>query len=266
MSDFGAGREADARAEGSGPWNGGSPPPVLLAALGAALLIAVTLVALVTSGGDDVEPLPDGGAAGAQDDAPQRVLLTVSLEGSGRGRIRIAPGDVSCSRSCERRFTRGARLVATADASSGSTFEGWGDGCDDGDPRCLFVMDGERSLTATFEDAAPPPQPAETDPLCEDDPACADGAGEPDAGRPAPSADCQDGRDNDGDGLTDAAQDPGCTERGSEAGGGTPPPGSTTAPAPPAANECGDRRDNDGDGLIDTAQDPGCEADRTEAG
>ncbi|MGH2943801.1 MAG: InlB B-repeat-containing protein, partial [Solirubrobacteraceae bacterium] len=181
MGDFGAGPEAGARAGESGPWNGGSPPPVLLAALGAALLIAVTLVALLTSGGgnDDTELLPDRGAGAAQTPAAQRVLLSVSLEGDGSGRVRIAPGDVSCSRSCERRFARGARLVATADASSGSTFEGWGDGCDDG-ARCSFVMDGERSLSATFADAQP--QPAATDPLCDADPACADGGGDDPSG------------------------------------------------------------------------------------
>ena len=49
-----------------------------------------------------------------------------------------------------------------------------------------------------------------------------------------PTGDCNDGRDNDGDGLTDVAQDPDC-ERGSEAGSTTSPtPGTTTRAA--AAN------------------------------
>src|SRR5205814_10279747 len=55
--------------------------------------------------------------------------------------------------------------------------------------------------------------------------------------------DCNDGIDNDGDGLIDEA-DPGCAFN----------MGRTEAPNPA---QCNDGLDNDGDGLIDTA-DPGC--------
>jgi hypothetical protein len=78
---------------------------------------------------------------------------------------------------------------------------------------------------------------------------------------PAPPAraknDCSDGRDNDGDGLTDTAQDPDCVAGTSEGGKAT---GTARAPS-----ECRDGKDNDRDGLTDRAQDPGCAADGTEA-
>jgi hypothetical protein len=58
---------------------------------------------------------------------------------------------------------------------------------------------------------------------------------------------CGDGIDNDGDGLIDLGQDPGCTS--------------------PSDNselnnlaQCSDGVDNDGDGLVDFPNDPGCDS------
>ena len=56
---------------------------------------------------------------------------------------------------------------------------------------------------------------------------------------------CEDGIDNDGDGLIDYPADPGCT---------SPSDHSEQDPALP----CDDGIDNDGDGLIDYPADPGC--------
>jgi hypothetical protein len=117
-------------------------------------------------------------------------------------------------------------------------------------------MEGERSLAATFDESA-------TASPCDTDPSCDGGDTATPSDRPAVPSDCHDGRDNDGDGLTDAAQDPGC-DHGSEAdstGSPTPPatPSTNTPPPPPATtNDCADGRDNDGDGLTDRAQDPNC--------
>jgi hypothetical protein len=117
-------------------------------------------------------------------------------------------------------------------------------------------MEGERSLAATFDESA-------TASPCDTDPSCDGGDTATPSDRPAVPSDCHDGRDNDGDGLTDAAQDPGC-DHGSEAdstGSPTPPatPSTNTPPPPPpTTNDCADGRDNDGDGLTDRAQDPNC--------
>ena len=66
---------------------------------------------------------------------------------------------------------------------------------------------------------------------------------------PLPAAACDDGIDNDGDGLTDLA-DPGCTDASDD------DEFNVVTPPPPAA-ACDDGIDNDGDGLTDLA-DPGC--------
>jgi large repetitive protein len=57
---------------------------------------------------------------------------------------------------------------------------------------------------------------------------------------------CSDGIDNDGDGLVDFPDDPGCTS-----------PDDDSEDSPPSP-QCSDGRDNDGDGLIDFPNDPGC--------
>jgi hypothetical protein len=296
MDEFIAGPASGRSDEGGGPWGGGAPPPVLLVALGAALLIAITLVAFLvgsSSGGGDSQPVPAGGT-GVDDPgqatpaAETRVLLTVSVEGGGSGRVLIAPRGVSCTESCDRQFVTGTRVTVTADAANGSRFEGWNDECT-GISRCSFIMDRERSLTATFEGT--PTSAQCTDGKDNDgdglvdgqDPGCDRDDTEAPDNRPAPPAtDCSDGRDNDSDGLIDSAQDPGCTD-GTEADSGAttppppPPPTPTVAtPAPPTSaqpvppptgqSECHDGIDNDGDGRTDRPADPGCDADGTEAG
>jgi hypothetical protein len=63
-------------------------------------------------------------------------------------------------------------------------------------------------------------------------------------------AQCSDGIDNNGDGLTDYPSDPGCTSA-DDATENTVCPG-------PGCPACGDHADNDGDGLVDFPADYGC--------
>lgn len=292
MSDYAGGPPPGAHSGGR-RGSAGPLPVLLLAALAAALFIGVTLGAIAMVSDSDSAPVEPAAAPGAQ----ERVRLAIRFEGSGKGKIEVTPGDVLCTRTCTRRFATGTSLVAVAEPAEGSAFEGWGDACD-GAGSCSFVIDEDRSLSLTFDTAArraPLPCGEERDAAC---------AEQQPAERPPARSDCLDGRDNDSDGLTDAAQDPGCDEDNTEAdrpAPAAPPPappgdcadgrdndadgltdteqdpdclegdaesGTTTSDAagrPRAARDCSDGRDNDGDGLIDTAQDPGCEGDRTEA-
>ena len=61
-----------------------------------------------------------------------------------------------------------------------------------------------------------------------------------------PFTDCNDDEDDDGDGLTDWPDDPGCVNIADD------------SELDDATAECGDGMDNDGDGLTDYPDDPGC--------
>lgn len=68
---------------------------------------------------------------------------------------------------------------------------------------------------------------------------------------PLPPAQCQNGIDDDGDGLVDL-NDPGCVSSGDDSEFNQRPP-----PPPPPPPQCQDGLDNDNDGFIDL-NDPGC--------
>ncbi|MEA2131513.1 MAG: hypothetical protein QOJ85_4404 [Solirubrobacteraceae bacterium] len=229
MNDFIAGPASGASQGGAGLGGGGSPPTVLVAALVAAVLIAATLVGLLLSGGGgDTGASPglglDGsGPAATTGGDEKRVLLTVQVDGGGSGRVVIDPRGIACTDTCEHAFVLGSRVTLSQDPDTGSRFDGWSESCT-GKGGCSIVMDRPREVTVTFE------------------------------GTPGASQ-CSDGRDNDGDGLVDAA-DPGCDADTTEAPNNRPAP----------ASDCHDGRDNDGDGLVDAAQDPGCANGGSEAG
>jgi len=249
MSDFMAGDGSGAEEGTADRANRTTPALVLLAALGIALLISVSVIAFIVgsagSGNGDL-PAVDPAPADVADTEDDRVLLSVSLHGDGSGRIRVAPPGEACRGSCEYEYKPGTRVVATASPADGSAFEGW-DSCSDR-RRCSFVLEDDRSIAAAFGTATRANTKAS-------------------ARRPAPTGDCEDGTDNDGDGLKDFAQDPGCDDDGTEAGGTpAPAPTGTTPATRTPKNECSDRRDNDGDGLTDRAQDPDCVSGDSEGG
>ena len=66
---------------------------------------------------------------------------------------------------------------------------------------------------------------------------------------PPPPPQCSDGLDNDGDGEIDYPADDGCVSSSDD--------DETDPPPPPPPAQCDDGLDNDGDGLVDLA-DPGC--------
>lgn len=284
MNDHTAGSSpGEQQPDSTGLWRGGSPPPILLAAMGAALLIAVTLTAFLIgsgSGSEDLSPAGGGvssananGGSSATGDTDGRVRLRVTFDGEGGGEIRISPADITCSETCSNDIVTDTRVRVTADADVGSRFSGWSEACD-GTGGCVFYMDRSREVGVTFdktEAAKGPIADCDNDEIPDsEDSGCDDPPPAPAGGTSTtPANDCADGIDNDGDGLKDTAQDPGC-DFGSEAATSAPRPSDpddldALPPPPPAPKDCDDGKDNDGDGLIDTEQDPGCDTGGTEA-
>jgi hypothetical protein len=129
------------------------------------------------------------------------VLLLVSTAGDGQGTVRVNGEPHDCSNDCRFKFPRDDTVRLVAREAAGSTFVGWTGNCEGG-RTCDQIMDGPRSVTALFGKKTPPP--AET----------------------APTTECDDGLDNDGDGLVDG-------EDGDCLIGETEDPGNAVPPPPP---------------------------------
>ena len=103
--------------------------------------------------------------------------LTVTVGGSGSGRVTSSPTGISCPGTCSSSFAPGTKVTLTATASSGSTFSGWSGACS-GTGGCVLTMTGSLNVTASFGTSmtttttgtSPPPPPPKP-PSCTLDPA-----------------------------------------------------------------------------------------------
>jgi hypothetical protein len=84
--------------------------------------------------------------------------LTVSLAGTGTGRVTSDTGGIDCPRTtCTATYASGTSVTLTAVAGAGSTFSSWSaPECSlgvrgAGAPTCTFVMTSARTVTATFD-------------------------------------------------------------------------------------------------------------------
>jgi hypothetical protein len=84
---------------------------------------------------------------------PRTLLVTKS--GSGSGTVSSAPAGISCGGDCSESSAHGTVMVLTAAPDAGSTFAGWfGGGCS-GNGACAVTLDGDKTVSATFETAPP---------------------------------------------------------------------------------------------------------------
>jgi hypothetical protein len=76
-------------------------------------------------------------------------LLTVTVSGGGMGTVTSSPTGINCGATCTANFPTGTNVTLTANASNGSTFAGWSNGCT-GTGACVVSMTGAVAVTATF--------------------------------------------------------------------------------------------------------------------
>jgi len=75
--------------------------------------------------------------------------LTVTLGGTGSGKVTSSPAGISCPGTCSTNFNNGTVVTLTATASSGSTFVGWSGACI-GTGTCSVTMSAAQAVNATF--------------------------------------------------------------------------------------------------------------------
>ncbi len=76
--------------------------------------------------------------------------LTVSLGGSGSGKVTSAPAGISCPGACSASFAHGTQVTLSANPSPGSKFAGWSGGGCSGTGACTLSMSSDTSVSATF--------------------------------------------------------------------------------------------------------------------
>ena len=87
---------------------------------------------------------------------PINHALTVTPAGTGAGMVTSDPAGIDCGNTCVASFSENITVTLTAEASSGSTFEGWSGACT-GTAACTVTMDMAQAVTATFTADVPNP-------------------------------------------------------------------------------------------------------------
>jgi uncharacterized repeat protein (TIGR02543 family) len=82
--------------------------------------------------------------------APIQYRLTVTLSGSGSGKVSSNTGDIDCGNVCSALFNYGAFVSLTASSASGSTFSGWNGACSSSS-NCAITIASDINLTANFQ-------------------------------------------------------------------------------------------------------------------
>jgi uncharacterized repeat protein (TIGR02543 family) len=77
----------------------------------------------------------------------------VSKSGAGSGVVGSNPAGINCGGDCSEAYRHGTVVTLTATADTGSTFAGWSGACT-GSGACSVTMDGNKSVTATFDTTA----------------------------------------------------------------------------------------------------------------
>ena len=84
------------------------------------------------------------------DRAPRAISVTIG--GTGAGRVNSSPGGIGCPSDCAEAFAHGTTVTLTAEPSSGSSFTAWGGACA-GTPFvvCTLVADADQTVSVTFD-------------------------------------------------------------------------------------------------------------------
>ncbi len=89
--------------------------------------------------------------------ATDRVLLTVTVVGSGTGTVTSDPAGISCPPACEGTFLEGSTVTLEAKGGADSELASWnGDECGGEGEECTLQMDGPRSVLVDLKSVDDP--------------------------------------------------------------------------------------------------------------
>lgn len=88
------------------------------------------------------------------DGAVQNRTLSLSRLGTGSGTVTSTPAGIDCGSTCTASYAEGTSVTLTAQAATGSIFNGWSGACSGTVSSCSVDMDSDRSVSASFT-AAP---------------------------------------------------------------------------------------------------------------
>ncbi len=83
-------------------------------------------------------------------DDPQDHTLTVTMEGTGTGRITSSPAGIDCGGDCSQSYANDSTIVLTASPGGGSDFAGWSGSCLGLATNCAIYLDEVKQVSASF--------------------------------------------------------------------------------------------------------------------
>ena len=86
----------------------------------------------------------------ALDYGSQKNSLSITLEGTGSGRVSSVPAGIYCESDCTEDYTSNAAVVLSAQPYTGSVFMGWNGGGCSGTGTCHLTMTNDTTVTANF--------------------------------------------------------------------------------------------------------------------
>lgn len=84
------------------------------------------------------------------DPATPILAVNLAVTTTGSGSVVAAPSGIDCGAICSAGYAFGTPVELTAAAADGYRFEGWSGACSGGTIGCTLVMDGGKSVFATF--------------------------------------------------------------------------------------------------------------------
>ena len=81
---------------------------------------------------------------------PESYDLSVTLAGSGSGRVSSSPTGIGCGSDCREAFEADSRVTLTAEPDEGSVFAGWSE-ADCSGTTCVLELTADKTVTATLD-------------------------------------------------------------------------------------------------------------------